>query len=146
MQPAIINGHNLRMTAPDGHPDVQTLFVRQEVEAGVAMLRSAWECEQGEIGLLLAGAKVLLGIAVPIHPVVRIDVADLPEEFEPVFTARRYQHHEKGWVARIEAVVPSPPHGLRLWVERPIVAGFPAAFEAGMEAIVQLAREKGVNL
>ncbi len=147
MNPAIIANHNVRFTAPPGRPDVVTLFVRSEVVGGIQMLRSAWSVEQAEAGLLLAGAKVLLGIGAEVHPVVNLTVADLPEDFEPVITARRYHCADRGMVARVEGVFPCPPFGLKVWAERPIEEGkFSAAFAEAMEGVETMARETGIKL
>lgn len=146
MHPAIIKGHTHRFTAPEGRPEVVTLFVREDNEDGFQMLRSAWEAEQAEVGMLLAGAKLHLGMAVAVHPVVNLMVADLPEDFDPVFTARSFRCSKRGAVLRVEAFIPRSPNGLRIWVEQPIVAGFAAAFAASVAEIEKKAREAGVTL
>jgi hypothetical protein len=146
MQPAIIQGHNRTFSAPSGCGGVGTLFVRAETDDGLYLLRSAWEAEQGEVGFLLAGAKLHLGINAQIHPIVNLRVSDLPEDFQPVMTARRLNCPARGPIARVEAIIPHPPHGLRIWVERPILDGFAAAFVEGVVAIVEQARERGFDL
>ena len=146
MQPAIISGHNRRFTAPAGLDEVQTLFARIEEVGGVHFLTSAWDVEQGEIGLLLAGAKLHLGINAPAHPIVRLAVADLPNLFSPVMTARRIECPDKGSILRVEAILSAPPLGQRIWVERPIVDGFAAAFASAIEAIEEQASARGLTL
>lgn len=146
MQPAIISGHTHRFTAPADQPEVRTLFVRADRVEGLQMLRSAWEVEQSEVGLLLAGAKVHLGINAQVHPVVRLDVADLPDDIEPVFTARRFACPDRGHVLRVEAIVAAKPLPIRVWSERPIVGGMGPAFLEAVEEIEATCRGKGIEL
>lgn len=146
MQPAIIKGHTRQYTAPVGRPEVATLFVREEVVDGHPVIRSAWDAEQKEVGLLLAGAKVVLGIVAEVHPVVNLGVTDLPDDFDPVFTARRFRCPTRGNVARVEALVCAPPEHIRFWAEEPIVVGFGDAFASAIASIEARAREKGIRI
>lgn len=151
MQPAIINGATEAPGQPKGWDSersgaVSALFIRREVDGGVPWMRSAWDAEQKEIGLLLAGAKVVLGVAGVQHPVVNMRVAELPDDFEPVITARRYKCPNRGAVARVEGIFALPPDGLRVWSECPIVSTFADAFAAAMAECEKFARDAGVRL
>jgi hypothetical protein len=131
---------------PTVHGQCEALFVRAEVVNGLPRLLSAWEVEQHEAALLLAGAKVHLGIVSASHPPVNLSVSDLPESFEPVVTARRFHCPVRGQVARVEALFALAPAGLRIFAERPIVAGFAVAFASALEAVEKLAKERGCDL
>lgn len=151
MQPAVISNHTHQPGKPEDwnekeHGHVAALCIRAEVVSGVPFMRSAWETEPNEAAMLFAGAKVHLGVAGTQHPVVNLSVRDLPDDFDPVVTARRFHCPQRGLVARVEALFPHPPGGLRVFAERAVVSGFTDAFASALEAIEKLAKERGINL
>lgn len=62
------------------------LHVRFDHHPGGTFMTSAWRPEADEIGWMLAGANIHLGISAPRHPVVNLGVAAPPSDGEPVWT------------------------------------------------------------
>ena len=148
MRPTRIANHTHAFSPPKdwdaetaGH--CGTLFARAEVVDGVAYMRSAWETEHHEAGLFLAGAKMVLGIAGQGHPVVHIALAQLPEDFEPVLTARHIIGPSGQRAVRVEMTF-AHDGGRRAFSEI-LLAGcsFPAAVAKGAELILELADKEG---
>lgn len=117
------------------------LFVRREDVAGVPFMRSAWEASPADAGLLLAGARVHLGVAGLTHPVVQLSVGDLPPDFEPVVTARRFTAPSGTPMVRVEIVY--PPDGRRGYSSVPVLLGLADAVSVGIQHIEQMARKEG---
>lgn len=93
MQPAKIEGSTHTLRAPDGWDHENNgrcgaLHVRAEEIEDTGFLRSAWDVNPDEAGWLLAGSKMVLGIAGPVHPVVHMVIPPPPEDHTPVVTAR----------------------------------------------------------
>lgn len=151
MRAAVIAGFTACPGAPAGWDPAQqghcqALPIREDVVNGVTFMRSAWETEAHEAALLFAGAKIHLGVSAAVHPVVNLAVRDLPDDFEPVVTARRFRCPIRGQCVRVEALFPKPPEGLRIFAERAVVSGFTDAFASALTAIETLARERGCAL
>jgi hypothetical protein len=94
MIPAKIEGDAIRLGAPRDWSDAEygkcgALWVRIDSVDGLPFMRSAWELEADEAGLLLAGAKVQLGICGTTHPVVQLGLGPLPEDFIPPLTVQQ---------------------------------------------------------
>jgi hypothetical protein len=149
MRPARISGADPRpLGAPadwseETHGHCGALFVRREVIAGIAYMRSAWEAEAPEAQALLAGARLTLGIAGHCHPVVQLGIGDLPADFEPVMTARRFADLKTGRPkVRVEMLFPHAG-GRRGFVEVPVDGELAAAVAAGVALIEQLAQHEG---
>jgi hypothetical protein len=124
----------------DGH--CGALFIRREVISGVHYMRSAWEVEVGEAALLYAGARLTLGIAGQCHPVVHLQVADLPADFEPVVHARRFNHTDGRPCVRVEMLFPHAG-GRRGFCEEPVDGTLADAVSSGISRIEALARREG---
>jgi hypothetical protein len=94
MLPVRIEGDATRLGAPHDWNDADhgrcgALWVRLDSVDGLPFMRSAWEPEADEAGLLLAGAKVHLGICGTSHPVVQVGIGPLPEDFLPPLTVEQ---------------------------------------------------------
>jgi hypothetical protein len=124
------------------HGHCGALFVRRENIAGVAYMRSAWEVEAHEAMNLFAGARLTLGVAGHSHPVVHLQVGDLPHDFEPVVTARRFNGKEGQPMVRVEMLFPHA-EGRRGFIELLVDGSLPCAVAAGIERIEALARREG---
>lgn len=118
------------------------LFIRREVIDGVHYMRSGWEADAGEAGLLLAGAQFQLGVAGTCHPVVHLGVAALPVDFEPVLTARRFTHPDGRRCVRVEMIYPHGG-GQRAFSEVHVDGTLSDAISTAVIAIEALARERG---
>ena len=148
MRPARISGADpTPLGAPadwneEQHGHCGALFVRREQIAGVAYMRSAWEVEASEAALMLAGAKLTLGVAGHCHPVVQLGVADLPADFEPVVHARRFTHADGRPCVRVEMLFPHAG-GRRGFIEVHVDGTLADAVSHGISRVEQLARREG---
>ena len=93
MIPARISDSTFRAVPPGdwdsaGQGECGTLHVRVDGESDTAIgfLTSAWEPNGDEIGALLAGAKIEIGISAPRQPVMRVGVGKPLDDFPPVWT------------------------------------------------------------
>lgn len=102
MNPVIIPDATSVLPAPanwdsESNGRCGALHVRSEVIDGVQFLHSAWEPNTDEIGAMLVGAKVLLGVT-PVrtgessysHPVVHLGTLETPAEAPPAITIRQF--------------------------------------------------------
>lgn len=148
MRPAKISGADPKpLGAPadwseEKHGHCGALFIRRENISGVGFMRSAWEAEADEAHQLLAGAKMILGVAGQGHPVVHLAVGDLPADFEPVLTARRFADLTGRPCVRVEMLYPHAG-GRRGFCEVPVEGTLGAAIAQGLERIETLAKERG---
>lgn len=124
----------------DGH--CGALFVRREQVGGVAFMRSAWEVETAEAALFLVGARLTLGVAGHCHPVVHLQVTDLPPDFEPAMTARRFTSPDGRSCVRVEMIYPYGGHR-RAYAEVEVTGGLGSAVAAGIDLIEGLAQREG---
>lgn len=124
------------------HGHCGALFVRRDVENGVPFMRSAWEVEAAEAAMLFAGARLTLGVAGVQHPVVQLQVADLPPDFEPILTARRFTDLKGNPAVRVEMLFPCAG-GRRVFCEVAVTDRLAFAVADGIERIEQLARHEG---
>lgn len=116
MNPVVIEGHTHALGAPAQWDQEQNgrcsvLHIRAEVIQGIGFLRSAWEVEGQEAGALLAGARLVLGIAgMPTsenqiaHPVVHLDMTDVPEDVAPSLTARQFAQPDGSQAVHVEMI------------------------------------------
>lgn len=86
----------------------QTLHARLEEVDGVMFMRSAWEADASEIGWMLAGSRIVLGVT-PIktetgisHPVVHMGILPPPEDSAPAFTIRQFTNLKGVTICRAE--------------------------------------------
>jgi hypothetical protein len=119
------------------------LFIRVDIEQGVPFMKSAWEAEPEDALLLLGGAKVILGISGNRHPVVNLGVAQLPEDFAPVVTARQFAALDGTAAIRVDMLFDA--HGGRRGFCEVRLDGrtYAEAVEHGIDQIVVLARREG---
>lgn len=147
MQPTRISGSDARpLGAPQDwneaeHGHCGGLFVRRELIDGLPYMRSAWEVTPQEAGLLLAGARLTLGVSGHQHPVVQMGVAELPPDFEPVVYARRFTDPKGTAMVRVEMTF--PPDGRRGYSSVPVLGRLCDAVAAGVEHIENMARKEG---
>lgn len=147
MQPTRISGADPRpLGAPQDwneadHGHCGGLFVRRENVEGLAFMRSAWEVTPVEAGLLLAGARLTLGVSGNCHPVVQLGVAEIPPDFEPVVYARRQTSVTGEAQVRVEMAF--PPDGRRGYSTVPVLGRLCDAVAAGVEHIELMARKEG---
>lgn len=127
---------------PDENGHCSALFVRRERIDNLDYMRSAWEVESGEATRLFAGARLTLGIAGDCHPVVQLGTTELPEEFEPVVTARRLTAADGAPMVRVEMLYPANK-GAAAYAVVPVETSLGAAISRGVDLIEGLAREKG---
>lgn len=116
MKPVVIEGSTHALGAPrqwdqEANGRCSVLHIRAEVIQGVGFLRSAWEVEVREAGALLAGARLVLGIAgMPTsdnqiaHPVVHLDMTDVPEDVPPTLTARQFAQTDGTPAVHVEMI------------------------------------------
>lgn len=118
------------------------LFIRREEIAGVAYMRSAWDVEHGEATLMFAGAKLTLGISGSCHPIVQLGIAELPPDFEPVMTARRFTSPDGiAWV-RVEMLF-AHAGGRKAFCEHPVEGKLADAVKSAIIKIERLAKREG---
>jgi hypothetical protein len=148
MRPARIIGADPKpLGAPpdwseETHGHCGALFIRREKINGVPYMRSAWDVEAIEAAQLLAGANVTLGIQGCAHPVVHLDIGDLPADFEPVMTARRFSDLTGRSMVRVEMLFPHAG-GRRSYSEVPVDGALAEAVAIGIVRIEELARSRG---
>lgn len=120
------------------------LFIRRETIEGVEFMRSAWQFEQAEAALLLAGSSLLLGIAGDRHPVVHFAIDSIPEIFPPVQTSRLFYAPDGQSCVRVE-ILYCKAGGRRAFCEVEITDHYPyaKAIAHGIERIEELARREG---
>lgn len=148
MRPARISGADpLPLGAPrdwneEQHGHCAALFIRRECIDGIAYMRSSWEVESGEAALMLAGANMTLGIQGFEHPVVQLGVGQLPPDFDPVLTARRFTHVSGLPFVRVEMLFPHAG-GQRGYCEVHVDGTLADAISTGVTRIEALARKEG---
>lgn len=146
MTPARIVGANVELGAPqkwsaEEHGHCSSLWVRREVDSGMTWMRSAWEVASDEVGLLLAGAKLELGVLGASHPVVNLGPGPLPEDFEPPMIVERIVHQGSAAV-RVSMFFPT---GRRVWAEVYVAPhGLGGATKLAIEQIEELAKQGGL--
>lgn len=150
MRPTRIEGADARpLGAPEewneaksGH--VGDLFVRREEIEGIPFMRSAWEVEAAEAMKLFSGARLVLGVSGQVHPVVHLMVDDLPPDFEPTVTARRFTSPDGHPWVRVEMMFPGGPSGYRrAYCEQHIDGTLGDAVGVAIVRIEALARRHG---
>lgn len=154
VQPARIEGDSRPVGAPENwsretHGDCQALFVRQDQEAGLVFMRSAWEVNAAEAGWLLAGATLQLGISAPRHPVVSMRLGPIPLEAEPVYTIRRITSLSGQPGVHVAMFAPRRGLGSRtggtVWAEAAIADDdFGQAVKEALAEIAVLAEKEGI--
>lgn len=148
MRPARISGADPRpLGAPtdwreDENGHCGALFIRREVIDGVHYMRSAWEAEAPEAMAMLAGSRMTLGIAGHCHPVVHLQVGELPADFLPVMTARRFSDLTGRPAVRVEMLFPHGG-GRRAFCEVHVDGTLADAVATGIVRIEALARNEG---
>lgn len=119
------------------------LFIRPEEIGGVQFMRSAWEAEPNEAALMMAGAKLIVGISGNVHPVLHLGVDQLPEDFEPLATARKIVAMDGQAGVRVEMLF-CHGGGKRGFIELPLEGtSFAKAVADGIEQIEAMATERG---
>lgn len=119
------------------------LFIRPETIEGVPFMRSAWEADPEEALLLLGGAKVILGISGNRHPVGNLAIDQLPEDFQPVMTARPFAALDGTQAIRVEMLFDAQG-GRRGFCEvRTEGRTYGEAVEYGVAQVIDLARKEG---
>lgn len=147
--PARIADHTQVLTPPDDWDEERNghcgqLFIRHELQDGVNFMRSAWEMAPDEALMLLTGAKILLGISGTRHPVVNLQVAQLPADFETAYSARRYRGTDGGERVRVEGLHAHDGAAKRLYCERLIGQdGIAVAIAQAVDAIEELVDQNG---
>lgn len=145
MNPVRIEGATIALGAPDvwdeeQHGRCSTLWVRSEVDGGLPFLRSAWEVSPSEVGLLLAGAKVHLGVCAKAHPVVNLGLGPIPEDFEPPLIVERTVHHGAAAI-RVSMFF---PNAQRVWAEAYVGPdGLGAAVKLAVDQVEERAKQEG---
>jgi hypothetical protein len=118
------------------------LFIRRQTLGSVAFMQSAWEVEPTEAERLFAGAKIVLGVAGQMHPVVHMLVDGLPDDFDPVVTARRTTQPDGTPAVRVTMLF-SHRGGRRGYATVTILTNLADAVAIGIEAIEGLAAQEG---
>ncbi len=119
------------------------LFIRRETLDGINYMRSAWEVDGVDVAFLLGSASLTLGVSGSCHPVVQLGVSALPDDFEPVVSARRYNDPQARACVRVEMLFPYE-NGKRAYADVLIGdAGFAAAVALGISQIEGYARKNG---
>lgn len=113
MTPVRIDGDAKPLGAPPDwkeadHGRCATLWVRMDDDNGLPFMRSAWEVTSEEAGLLLAGAKVQLGICAPAHPVVNLGLGPVPDDFPPPLTVEQFRLPTGAKAVRVTMYLPGP--------------------------------------
>ncbi|APR52004.1 hypothetical protein CA223_06740 [Sphingomonas koreensis] len=146
MNPARIAGANAELGAPqkwsaEEHGHCANLWVRREVEDGMPWMRSAWEATPNEVGLLLAGAKLELGILGQTHPVVNLGVGPLPDDFAPPMIVERTVHQGASAV-RVSMFF---ANGRRVWAEAYLEPhGLGRAVKLAIDSVENRAKQDGL--
>lgn len=118
------------------------LFVRRDQISGVEFMRSAWEVDPSEAAMLYAGARLTLGVQGRQHPVVHLQVGELPETFDPVVHARRFTRPDGRPYVRVEMLFPYGG-GRSAYAEQPVTGSFSYAVSLAIAMIEQLAQTHG---
>ena len=144
MNPVRIDGATIPLGKPESWRDEEngkcsTLWVRSDVENGLPFLRSAWEVSTNEICLLLAGAKVQLGICTKQHPVVNMGLGPAPADYLPPLVVEQTVHHGCAAVK----VTMLLPNGQAVKAEASVGgAGLGEAVKIAIDEIERFARER----
>lgn len=150
MKPAVIEGSTHALGAPqkwdqDANGRCAVLHVKAEVIQGIGFLRSAWEQDEGDAGLLLAGARMVLGIAGSpdqnnqiAHPVVHLALTDVPEDIAPSLTARQFAQADGSPALHVEMIFGPGKRGVATVAMN--ASPFHEAVAIGAENITQMAR------
>lgn len=152
MRAGVLAGATVPLGAPknwdperDGPCDV--LHVRVDHEQAGTFMTSAWVAEPDEIGWLLAGGHVQLGVSAPSHPVVRMGVTAPPPESPPVYTITQAVQMTGKPAVRVTMYAPRQGltrRGGTVWCEIEIQDGnLPAATAEAMRLIQRKAAELG---
>lgn len=126
----------------DQHGHCGALFIRRDIIDGVAFMRSAWEVDLSEAAMLYAGAQLMLGVAGQEHPVVNLGVGNLPDDFEPVMHARRFNSPAGLPCVRVEMIFPFGG-GRRAYSEVHVDGTLADAVSTAIIQIENLARKEG---
>ncbi len=150
MKPAVIEGSTHALGAPqnwdqEDNGRCAVLHVKAEVIQGIGFLRSAWEPDDTDPGLLLAGARMVLGIAgVPngdnqiAHPVVHLAITDVPEDVPPTLTARQFAQPDGTQALAVEMIFGPGKRGVATVAMN--TSPFHEALAIGAENITDMAR------
>jgi len=150
--PAKIEGDSRPIGAPSNWNEAESgrcgaLFVRHDVVGGLQFMTSAWEPDTNEIGWLLAGAKIQLGVSARQHPVVNLGVGDPPEDGLPVFTVRQSIDAEGKRSVRATIFIPPTDSkgGAVAWADATVEGGsIGEAVGQAVDYAENLAREQGL--
>lgn len=157
MRPGKIDGHGVIPVGapqdwdPKVHGDCNVLHVRPSIDHGIPFLTSAWEPEADEVGWLLAGAKIELGISGRTHPVVRMGIGAPPTDTRPVYTIQTMINVEGQEYVRV--VMFAPTSGMKrrrggsVFCEAmvtPELGGFNGAVAEALRQIEAFAEQNGV--
>lgn len=132
---------------PDRDGPCDVLHVRVDQQEGCTFLTSAWVAEPDEVGWLLAGGHVQLGVSSPAHPIVRMGVGAPPPESPPVYTIT--QAAELDGKPSVRVTMYAPRQGLTrrggtVWCQIEVKDGdLPAATAEAMRLIQRKAVELG---
>ncbi len=129
---------------PDKHGRIGGLFVRREIIGGIHYMRSAWELEEEEALLLLAGGQQIIGVQGHEHPVLHLGIQPPPEDAQPVYVSRRTVGTSGLLGGRVDAVYPHGG-GRRCYAEIILSDDEPFARACGraMDMCDELARQQG---
>lgn len=146
---AMIADHDLVIgQPPDWDPKKQGhcggLPVRFEQVDGIQYMRSAWEMTPTEAQMLLCGAKLVLSVSAPQHPVVQMGVDSLPADFRPQYFVRPFTSTDAKPMVRVETLWPGGDILRRIFVEQPVdEGGLSIAVGRAVEAVEELVRVNG---
>lgn len=150
MKPVVIEGFTHALGAPqqwdqEKNGRCSVLHIRAEVIQGIGFLRSAWEVEAPEAGMLLAGARLVLGIAgMPTsdnqiaHPVVHLDMTDVPDDTPPTLTMRQFAQADGSQAIHVEMIFGPAKRGVCTVALN--ASTLPEAVALATENIMDLAR------
>lgn len=153
MKPAVIENSTHSLGAPqswdqEANGRCGVLHVKAEVIDGIGFLRSAWEPEEPDPGLLLAGARMVLGIAGRpnehgqiAHPVVHLALTDVPEDVPPTLTARQFAEPDGSQALHVEMIFGPGKRGVATVAMNNCL--FHEALAIGAENITDMARIRG---
>lgn len=128
---------------PETHGNCAALFVRLDDDNGLRFMRSAWEPTARDVGMMLAGSPVNLGICAPLHPVVQVDVPEPEGAVDPVMTMRPVVGPRGERAVRLDMFFT----GVHLYVEvdQPEGCSVFEAVKTGVERMQQLADQNSVT-
>jgi hypothetical protein len=150
IQPAKIDNHTNVMKPPADWDEAKnghcgTLFTRADEIDGVDFMHSAWDVEAREALLLLGGAKLILGISGRRHPVVHLNVEQLPETFPPVHMVREVTLLDGRPAVRVDSLYAHGNDAKRVYCEQLIEDGdVPAATAEAMRQAIAFAKASGI--